>query len=175
MTAAVEVSNYPTTDSGRAQSLESLEAEITALKERKQAISAETTGIEQANRTLAGENARLLQAVSAVNENDIFSMRHETGQLERSENTNRRDINILEMQLKKLHKACQLTDMEFNAMLTVIGQLAAENDKIQAMVQHERSVLTPAALQVAFENIQKAIFDKMALITPEYVFFNRRS
>jgi hypothetical protein len=160
---------YPDTSQGQDESLEHLEAEIRKLRDRSESIKCETREMESSNDDLARENGLLLGTVLAVNEADYNSMRNETGVLERAQNANQRDVNILETQLRKLRKQCQLTDMEFNAVLTAVAHLSAENDKIQALVQLERSMLTPAAMQAAFEMIQKTMFDRISIITPEYV------
>jgi regulator of replication initiation timing len=169
MSKAAGETNYATSESGRTSELTQLEAEIKKLIARKASVKTETMEMTESNRQLAAENRLLQKVVSAVNERDYSSMKHETGVLERAQNANQRDTNILENQLKKLHRSCQQTDMEFNAILTAIGHFTAENDKLEALVQHERSVLTPAAMQEAFEIIQKSVSDKLAVISPEYV------
>ena len=162
-----DLPKYPDTNEGRSESLEQIEAEIRKLRERSEAIKSETSEMEASNKELASGNGLLLSTVLAVNESSYSSMKNETGLLERAQNANQRDVNILETQLKKLRKQCQLTDMEFNAVLTAIGHLASENDKIQALVQLERSMLTPAAMQAAFEMLQRTMFDRISTITPE--------
>lgn len=160
---------YPDTETGRSDSLAALEAEIAHLSHRVNGVRSETKEMEASNRKLESENKDLLKNVSAVNERDYSSMKVETGLLERALNAGQRDINILETQLKKLQRSCQLTDTEFFAILSAIGHFTSENDKLEALVDAERSVLTPAAMQEAFEIIQKTLSEKLAMITPEYV------
>lgn len=169
MALELGLAKYPETEEARSASLAEMEEQIQRSMDRTRSVKLETQEMVTANRQLASENRALLQTVSAVNERDFASMRNETGVLERAQNALQRDINILELQLKKLHKTCQLTDMEFNAVLTAIQHLSAQNDAFEDTVQEERSVLTPAALQAAFELIQKTISEKLATIAPEYV------
>src|SRR5687767_14584033 len=121
MSSTASETDYPSTKSARFADLEQLEAEIAKLSARKLKIKSETVEMSESNRQLAAENRLLQKVVSAVNERDYASMKHETGLLERAQNANQRDTNILENQLKKLHRACKQTDMEFNAVLTAIG------------------------------------------------------
>lgn len=160
---------FPDTDEARAASLADMDAQIQSILDRTRSIKAETTDMTSANRTLAVENQKLLASVNAVKERDFVSMRNETGLLERAQNAAQRDINISELQLKKLRRACATTDMEFNALLVAINHFSTANDKFEDEVQAERSMLTPAAMQAAFEMMQQSISEKLAQIQPEYV------
>lgn len=169
MTTEKALPKYPETDEARAASLAEMDAQIQAMTERTRSIKSETAGMAQSNHALELENQQLLATVSAVKERDFVSMRTETGVLERAQNALQRDINLSELQLKKLRKTCQTTDMEFNALLVAINRFSTANDKFEDEVQAERSLLTPAAMQMAFEMIQQAISEKLAQINPEYV------
>jgi len=172
MSTALALPKSASTPEGRVESLKQLEGDFQRLMERARSVKAETADIIEDNERLAQEIRTLTKTVNSVNELDFYSMRHETGVLERAHNVNHRDINILETQLKKLHRSCQVTDMEFNAMLTAINHLATETDQLETVVHHEKSALTPAALQLAFETIQRSLSEKLAVITPEYASFS---
>lgn len=168
MATALALPNSTLSPEERSEALQRLEQDIQRMADRMHSIKSETAEIVEDNKRLAQENRNLTAVVNSVNELDFNSMRTETGLIERNHNSNHRDINILETQLKKLHRSCQLTDMEFNSMLTAVKHLATEADQLEAVVLHEKSAVTPAALQVAFEIIQKTLSDKLSVITPEY-------
>jgi chromosome segregation ATPase len=167
MEANKGVAKVPETESGRLESLRALEAEMASLAKRLDSVKSETQEMDASNRKIALENRAYLKVISAVNDRDYSSMKLETGLLERALNSGQRDINIMETQLRKLQRSCQLTDTEFYALLTAIGHFTTENDKLEAIVQAEAAVLTPAAMQAAFEIIQKSLSDKLAQINPE--------